>query len=135
MCDLQKNLKARIEIYRSQHKRDPDVASIASMLSVTLYMRRFFPFYAFNLLCGQKHDGNFAVYGYDAIGSYDEMSYGSQGSGVQLIAPVLDNVVKRAKLNNTQVTKQEAIKLIEEVMTGVSNRDIYTDKWIVFYDR
>ena len=31
------------------------------------------------------------VYGYDAIGSYDKLTYGVQGSGSQLGAPILDN--------------------------------------------
>ena len=123
---LQKNLKARIEIYRSQHKRDPDLVAIANLLSITLYMRRFFPFYAFNLLAGQKSDGSFAVYGYDAVGSYDEMSYGSQGSGIELVAPVLDNVIGRFKSNNNVIDKKSALVLIEDIMGGVSNRDIYT---------
>lgn len=128
ICALQKNLKARIEIYRSQHKRDPDLVAVANLLSITLYMRRFFPFYAFNLLAGQKSDGNFAVYGYDAVGSYDEMSYGCQGSGIELVAPVLDNVVGRFKTNGETINKTSALGLIEEVMGSVANRDIYTGK-------
>jgi 20S proteasome subunit beta 6 len=123
---LQKNLSARIEIYRSQHKRDPDLTAIANLLSITLYMRRFFPFYAFNLLAGQKSDGTFAVYGYDAVGSYDEMPYGAQGSGIELVAPVLDNIVGRFKNRGEQISKTSALTLIEEVMGGVANRDIYT---------
>jgi 20S proteasome subunit beta 6 len=128
---LQKNLKARIEIYRSQHRRDPDLTAIANLLSITLYMRRFFPFYAFNLLAGQKSDGTFGVYGYDAVGSYDEMSYGAQGSGIELVAPVLDNVIGRFKLKNETINKTSALGLIEEVMGGVANRDIYTGECFV----
>lgn len=126
ICALQKNLKARIEIYRSQHKRDPDLGAIANLLSVTLYMRRFFPFYAFNLLAGQKNDGTFAVYGYDAVGSFDQLSYGAQGSGIELIAPVLDNHIGRLKEKGQDIGKNEATDLMYNIMKGVSNRDIYT---------
>jgi 20S proteasome subunit beta 6 len=119
---LQKNLKARIEIYRSTHKRDPSLSAIAQMLSTTLYSRRFFPFYAFNILSGVRDDGVFTNYGYDAVGSFDESLYGAQGSGNELITPVLDNIMKR----NPNLSEGEAINLIKETMNGCSCRDIYT---------
>lgn len=119
---LQKNLKARIEIYRSTHKRDPSLNAIAQMLSVTLYMRRFFPYYAFNILVGMKDDGSFVCYGYDAVGSFDENPYGAQGSGNELITPVLDNIVNR----NPNLPENEAVRLVLETMNGCANRDIFT---------
>ncbi len=119
---LQKNLKARIEIYRSTHNKDPSLSAMAQMLSITLYSRRFFPFYAFNILAGVKEDGTFACYGYDAVGSYDEQPYGAQGSGNELITPVLDNIINR----NPNITEKEAINLVLETMNGTSNRDIFT---------
>ena len=39
------------------------------------------PYYAFNLLCGLDVNGEGCVYGYDAVGSYDKLTYGVQGSG------------------------------------------------------
>lgn len=131
ICALQKNLKARIEIYKSQHKRTPDLGAIANLLSITLYSRRFFPFYAFNLLAGQKNDGSFAVYGYDAVGSFDQLSYGAQGSGIELIAPVLDNIVGHYKTANRVIEKETAVAKLEEIMRGVANRDIYTGNLMV----
>lgn len=122
IVELQKMLKIRIEIYRSTHKRDPSLDNIAQMLSTTLYGRRFFPYYAFNILVGQGEDGKFRCYGYDAVGSYDEAPYGAQGSGNELITPVLDNIVAR----NPNMTEEEATKLILETMNGCSSRDIYT---------
>lgn len=119
---LQKNIKARIEIYRSTHKRDPSLNAIAQMLSTILYGRRFFPFYAFNLLAGMKEDGTFTCYGYDAVGSFDEAPYGAQGSGNQLVTPVLDNIVNR----NLNLSEQEAFNLVLETMNGTSCRDIFT---------
>jgi 20S proteasome subunit beta 6 len=119
---LQKNLKAKIEIYRSTHKRDPTLTAIAQMLSVTLYMRRFFPYYAFNILAGQKEDGTFTCFGYDAVGSFDESPYGAQGSGNELVTPVLDNIVNR----NPNLGESDAVRLVLETMNGCSSRDIYT---------
>ena len=67
-------------------------------------------------------DGKFHCYGYDAVGSFDEAPYGAQGSGNQLITPVLDNICKR----NPEMTEDEATKLILETMNGCSSRDIFT---------
>ena len=88
---LQKNLLTRIKVYIQQNKREPDTECIAQLLSNTLYGRRFMPYYAFNLLCGLDRDGQGCVFGYDAVGSYDKLTYGVQGSGNSLGAPILDN--------------------------------------------
>jgi len=88
---LHKNLITRIRTYVMSNKREPTTESIAQFLSNTLYGRRFMPYYAFNLLCGLDTKGEGCVFGYDAVGSYDKLTYGVQGSGSQLGAPILDN--------------------------------------------
>jgi 20S proteasome subunit beta 6 len=40
--------------------------------------------------------GRGAVYTYDAIGSYERTGYSCQGSGKDLMQPVLDNQLKAA---------------------------------------
>lgn len=40
--------------------------------------------------------GKGCVYTYDAVGSYERAGYSSQGTGMQLIMPVLDNQLKSA---------------------------------------
>lgn len=86
------------------------------------------PYYAFNLLCGIDANGQGIVYGYDAIGSYDKLTYGVQGSGSELGAPILDNqfvghnfLVKQLAQNVTTV--EETAK---DIINSIAERDIYT---------
>jgi 20S proteasome subunit beta 6 len=86
------------------------------------------PFYAFNLLCGLNKEGQGVVYGYDAIGSFDNLTYGIQGSGVEMGAPLLDNqfighnhLVKKLAQNKQSV--EEAAK---DIINSIAERDIYT---------
>jgi 20S proteasome subunit beta 6 len=119
---LQRYLKARIEIYRSNNKKEPTLDNIAQLLSVTLYQKRFFPYYCFTTLCGKNKDGKFVCFGYDAVGSYEALPNGAQGSGDKLIVPVLDNVIER----KGKLSENEAKQLVLETMNGTTNRDIHT---------
>ena len=73
---LHKQLVMKVNVYERQFKKTPTVESLAQLLGNTLYGRRFMPYYAFNLLCGVNSKGEGVVYGYDAIGSYDALTYG-----------------------------------------------------------
>lgn len=61
--------------------RKASTKAIGNLLSYTLYMKRFFPFYTFNALAGLDENGDGMVYGYDAIGSFDRLPFVVQGSG------------------------------------------------------
>lgn len=79
---LHKLLLTKIKIYKMQNKREPSLDSLAKLLSNTLYGRRMMPYYAFNLLCGlDPANGEGVIFGYDAVGSFDRITYGAQGSG------------------------------------------------------
>ncbi|KXZ44113.1 hypothetical protein GPECTOR_73g634 [Gonium pectorale] len=88
---LHKLLQHRNVMYQHNHGRPMSVSATAQLLSNTLYYKRFFPFYTFNLCAGLDEQGRGAVYNYDAIGSYERSGYFCQGSGKELIQPVLDN--------------------------------------------
>lgn len=125
---LHKQLIAKVKTYERQFKKSPSIESLAQLLGNTLYSRRFMPYYAFNLLCGIDQNGQGIVYGYDAIGSYDKLTYGVQGSGSELGAPILDNqfvghnfLVKQLADNATTV--EETAK---DIINSIAERDIYT---------
>ncbi len=126
--NLHKLLIAKVKTYERQFKKSPSIESLAQLLGNTLYSRRFMPFYAFNLLCGLDNKGQGVVYGYDAIGSYDKLTYGVQGSGSQLGAPILDNQFVGHNFLVKQLAKnvQEVEDTAKDIINSIAERDIYT---------
>lgn len=47
--------------YENNNNRVMSVSAAAQLLSVTLYYRRFFPYYAFNLLAGLDENGKIFI--------------------------------------------------------------------------
>ncbi|XP_078433312.1 N-terminal nucleophile aminohydrolases (Ntn hydrolases) superfamily protein [Wolffia australiana] len=130
---LQKNLSARHLIYQHQHNKQMSCPAMAQLLSNTLYYKRFFPYYAFNVLGGLDSEGKGCVFTYDAVGSYERVGYSAQGTGSSLIIPVLDNQLKSpsplllpAKDAVTPLSEGEAIDLVKDVFASATERDIYT---------
>jgi 20S proteasome subunit beta 6 len=126
---LQKNLKAALEIYEHNNGKTMSTPAIAQHLSNTLYYKRFFPYYAFNVLAGVDELGVGCVWSYDAVGSHERCKYSSSGTGQQLIQPLLDNLV--AQTNQTikresPLTSTEAEDIIRDALNSAGERDIYT---------
>lgn len=89
---LLKQLKSKLQMYEYSIGRPATFKNIHMLLSRTLYMKRSFPFYTFNLLAGFDENDNGIIVGYDAVGSGDFKPYGVQGSASQIIIPLMDNV-------------------------------------------
>ena len=129
-CELRKVLHAKLEIYDYKIERQASTEAIANLLSKTLYGRRFFPYYTFNLIAGLDKDGKGVVYGYDAIGSYDHGPALAQGSGAHMILPFLDS--ECIGYNNPNhdkkppLTEETAVELVERAFKAAAERDIYT---------
>lgn len=130
---LQKVLAARHLTYQHQHNKQMSCPAMAQLLSNTLYYKRFFPYYAFNVLGGLDNEGKGCVYTYDAVGSYERVGYSSQGSGSTLITPFLDNQLQSpsplllpAKDAVTPLSEAEAIDLVKTCFASATERDIYT---------
>lgn len=125
---LRKVLDIRVQQYRFRQNEEISTQSIAQLLSNTLYYKRFFPYYTFNILGGLDSEGRGAVYGYDAIGSFERMPYGVTGSASALITSILDNQVafKTQKQNERVLSLEETLDLVKDVFTCAGERDIYT---------
>lgn len=143
---LHKMLKTRLTMYEHQHGKPMSTTAIAQLLSTTLYHRRFFPLYTFNVLGGLDETGQGCIFSYDAIGSYERVFYGASGSGQSLTMPLLDNQVGLHNQTNRvepfqcpglvpvrdDLTKEEALELMKDAFTNAGERDIYTGDHVDF---
>jgi 20S proteasome subunit beta 6 len=130
---LHKLLHTRHVTYQFDHRKPMSCDAVAQLLSNTLYYKRFFPFYTFNLCAGLDAEGRGAIYTYDAIGSYERVGYGCQGSGKELVQPVLDNQLRAASplvLPSAQwlssLPLETAVDLVKGAFVSAGERDIYT---------
>merc|ERR1712087_999955 len=125
---LHRHLKARIVMYEHKHRRQPSVVAIAQMLSTTLYYKRFFPYYTFNILSGIDDEGKGATYHYDAIGSFERVPYTTSGSGSSLVMGVLDCQIQKGNqtIETPVLPKEQIVDLSMDVLSSVGERDIHT---------
>ena len=131
---LQKVLKSRAVAYQHAHRRPLPVHAAAQLLGNTLYYKRFFPYYAFCLCAGLDEEGKGAVYTYDAVGSHERVGFSCQGSGKDLIQPVLDNQLRATSplalpsgpWKATPLPREEAVDLVKAAFVAAGERDIYT---------
>jgi len=143
---LQKMLKTRLTMYEHQHGKPMATPAIAQLLSTTLYHRRFFPLYTFNILGGLDENGQGCIFTYDAIGSYERTFYSAQGSGQSLTMPLLDNQVGLHNQTNKvppsqlpghvpireDLEAEDVLDLMKDAFTNAGERDIYTGDHVEF---
>ena len=128
-CMFQCAVRSLVEVmYEHQHRKQPSVTAIAQMLATTLYYKRFFPYYTFNVLCGIDDEGKGAVYHYDAIGSFERVPYTTSGSGSSLVMSVLDAQIAKGNqtIDTPPLDKRGIVELCKDVLSSVGERDIHT---------
>lgn len=137
---LQKTLLSRQVVYQHNHSKPMSCPAMAQLLSNTLYYKRFFPYYTFNMVGGLDTEGKGCVYTYDAIGSYERTGYSCQGSGQALIMPVLDNQLKTTSPlvmpmtgGATPLSQAEAVDLVKDCFATAGERDIFTGDTVEIY--
>eukprot|EP00299_Pterocystis_sp_00344_P007984 c2840_g1_i1.p1 GENE.c2840_g1_i1~~c2840_g1_i1.p1 ORF type:complete len:242 (-),score=43.61 c2840_g1_i1:51-734(-) len=126
---LFKVLRVRAEQYMHAHNRLLSTEAFAQLLSTTLYSRRFFPYYTFNVIAGLDEKGVGCVYSYDAVGTLERVQYSVSGSGSSLVQPLLDNQVgpfHSLKSPQRDLSCEEVVELVKDAMASAGERDIYT---------
>jgi 20S proteasome subunit beta 6 len=88
---LQRLIKNNITEYQYCNKENIFIDNCAFYISSTLYSKRFFPYYTFNILSGLDKNQKGSVYNFDAVGSFENVKFNCVGSGQLLIQPLLDS--------------------------------------------
>ena len=131
---LQKLLRAKLTQYEQKHGEVIKVHAVAQMLANTLYGRRFFPYYTWNVLAGLDENGVGAVYSFDVVGNYERVRVNTTGSGESLIQPILDNQFERQHQQLApkppplcvDLPLEGTVDVVKDAFTSAGERDIRT---------
>lgn len=129
--EIVQRMKLYILDYEIRNNRKMTVSSAAHLLHNILYSRRFFPFYSYCLLCGFEKD-EAKLFSYDPVGSYAETNCRVDGSGTQMIQPILDSKIsnKNREDGGEVLSLQEVEDLVKIGFVSVAERDVKTGDFL-----
>ncbi|XP_030385267.1 proteasome subunit beta type-1 [Scaptodrosophila lebanonensis] len=137
-CDtlsLTSLMRVRMQMYEHTHLRTMTTDAVAQMLSITMYNRRFFPYYVSNILAGIDKNGKGVVFSYDPIGHCENAKCRAGGTAGPLLQPVLDNQIQLKNMNLDEkdkpiLTKERAVSVASDTFISAAERDIYTGDFV-----
>ncbi|KAK9500306.1 hypothetical protein O3M35_001591 [Rhynocoris fuscipes] len=131
-CDvlsLTRLVQTRMKMYLYEHNKEMSTSAVAQMLSITLYYKRFFPYYVSNILAGLDINGKGVVASYDPIGHYELARYRAGGSAGALLQPLLDNQLGMKNQQNVEdksYSLEKALAIVKDTFISAAERDIFT---------
>lgn len=97
MQNLIRDAQAEINLYRFTYQREPEVRTVAKVLSNYLFSSRFFPYLAETIVGGFDETGGHIIV-LDPLGSMIEDDYAVVGSGAEIAIGIIETSYK-AEMN------------------------------------
>jgi len=122
-----------IASYEHSHFHEMGVESLAQCVANTLYSKRFFPYYIKVMVGGINVQGKGKLYGYDPVGTIEDVRYEAGGTGESLAIPVLDAVfgtMHRNTVDPPKIPIEEARNIVRDTFSSVTERDIMTGDFL-----
>ncbi|TDG39618.1 hypothetical protein AWZ03_013960 [Drosophila navojoa] len=134
-CDvlaLTSMLRMHVQSYEMEHRQTISTEALAHLISVSMYNRRFFPYFTYTLLAGLDSKGKPTVYYYDPVGHYECVRYRAVGTSLAILQPCLDqfygweNCRLSLPLKNDNLTMTEALDMARKCLRIGADRDTFT---------
>ena len=115
--------------YQYDHFHEMPIEALARAVSNVLYSKRLFPYYINTMVAGINAKGQGKLYGYDPVGTIEDLRYDANGSGSSFAGPLLDSVfgtVHRNTIPFPEINLEDAKNTLRDAICSVAERDIYT---------
>ncbi len=83
-----------------KYEKEMKIESAAKVLHHILYQHRFFPRYSNCCLAGYDGEGKAVIFSYDVVGSYQQTRCRVEGTGKELLQPLLESWVHGKNFSN-----------------------------------
>jgi len=124
-----KEMQTRMQVYKFNFHCDLAVDSAAHLLSRTLYMKRFFPFYVSPVLGGITKEGKGVLFRYDLIGMLQDARWETVGAASSQLDPFLDNQIGwhcKSPQTKPPLTVERAKAVLRDAFRSAAERETST---------